>query len=89
MKKSKKKNDIITLENSPAYNLKYPTRSETIEIHGEDGKELVLDFSTDKMKVSGTLELDKAAKIFFECVANQYLGLNDRIREQVIKKLIK
>ncbi len=38
----------------------------TIEIHSPTGKFLKLDFSTDKLIVTGDLKQKEAAKIFFD-----------------------
>ena len=55
-------------------------RSYNICLHNAEDKVLILDFNTDKLKISGDLPYDEAAKIFFNHVSKYF---QEAINKQV------
>ena len=54
----------------------------TLTFLGKDGKEAVLDFCGEKLTYSGDLEVDEAAKLFFEHVFKHIVACESRTKEQ-------
>jgi len=56
----------LTYEGYEGLNIKKIEPNHTIVIHSPSGKELILDFNGTRLKTSGDLKPDKAAKLFFD-----------------------
>ena len=54
----------------------------TIVIENNNGKQLILDFNTNKLKVSGDLDYDDAAKLFLDALKKQFNFFKESINEK-------
>ena len=61
--------------------------SYNIHICNLNGKKLILDFNTDKLIVSGDLEYDEAAKLFFDSLNYYFGGVIDKQVKEKLKEI--
>ncbi len=63
------------------------TPAHSIIINNPEGKELSIDFSGDKVIVTGELEYDEAAKLFFEALDSYFQDVIDKkVEERLLEK---
>ena len=63
------------------------TPAHSIILNNPEGKELIIDFSGDKVIVTGELEYNEAAKLFFEALDSYFQDMvNKKVEERLLEK---